>query len=137
MGNVIFKRNRPALAVEHLGGRQLGRCYHSYSHRVTSTTPLASPFFAALRAAGLVTDGQGFVFFQVGPDGASVPVPEAVAWNSRPEPTGWDEVPAVDVDERTGEPTGKPALAWNGQPAGSTRMPFWTYRIDVAVDSSD
>ena len=133
----VYRNPRPLLTVESLGGRQLGRCYHSYSYRVTSTSPLAAPFFAALRASGAVSDGQGFVVLQELPDGKTAPVPAEVKWNSRPEPSGADEVPAIDVDDRTGQPTGKPALAWTGAPIGPTKMSYWTYRIDVAVDSSD
>lgn len=138
MGTHVYYRNpRPLLTIESLGGRQLGRCYHSYSYRVTSTSPLAAPFFAALRESGTVSNGQGFGYVQELPDGKTAPVPAEIKWNTRPEPSGHDVVEGVEEDEYTGKPTGRPPRAWNGEPCKPTQMAYWTYRIDVAVDSSD
>ena len=136
--DIIFLSPRPSLTVEGTGSRSLGRCYSEATYRVTSRQPLDRKTLKALSEAGVLGYGQEFGVMYATAAGGSEPVPETVEWNTRPEPTGWDDVPAVQVVRGTTTPTGAPAInTYTGLPYGPQRMPFYVYNVVRRVDSSD
>ena len=130
--NIIWRNPRPTLIIEHTGGRKLGRCYHESTCKVTSTSPLGPEAMEALRKARLVGIGQEFSAYQVLEDGRQVPIRDVQ------DPSGGDDVEAIEVEEATGQPTGRPAVnAYNGNPYPLHKFPYYVYECVTRVDSGD
>ena len=61
MANNETNGRRPSLVIEHLGGRNLGRCYNAMFYRVTSTQALSRDDLSRLRDIGFLGYGQEFI----------------------------------------------------------------------------
>ncbi|NBT36359.1 MAG: hypothetical protein EBT03_12640 [Betaproteobacteria bacterium] len=129
--NIIWRNPRPTLTVEPAGSRQLGRCYYESTYRVMSTSPLGPEVVEALRKARLVGIGQEFSAHQVLADGRKVAVRDVQ------DPSGEDEVEAIEVDEG-GKPTGRPAVnPYSGNPYPLHKFSFYVYECVTRCDSGD
>lgn len=129
---IIYKNPRPNLVVESTGGRSLGRCYTESTFRITATQPINRKAILALGEAGVLGYGQEFGFSFRNAEGKEEPVPESVAWPFVGVPTGYDEVPGVEVDEWTYEPTGREVT-----PPRFTQIGYYVYEVVRRCDSSD
>lgn len=118
----VYKETRPRLTIEHLGGQGLGRCYSASYWLVTSTRRLSKEILTDLNHIGVLGFGQEF-FIHSPCDG-------------KEEPAGIDQVPCVGmegekiVDEHPNNP-------YTGKPYGSSPFPYYQYRCESRVDSSD
>ncbi|NBW12915.1 MAG: hypothetical protein EBR82_33310 [Caulobacteraceae bacterium] len=130
--NIIWRNPRPTLTVEPAGSRQLGRCYYESTYKVTSTSPLTPETITALRTARLVGVGQEFSSAQVLADGRKIPLVEVQ------DPSGADEVEAIEIDTDTGKPTGRPAVnPYNGNPYPLHKFSYYVYECVTRCDSGD
>ena len=122
--SVIYKSPRPNLSIECTGGANLGNCYNASYWRVTSRFPLKSDVLHELNKIGVLGFGQEFRILSTC-DGTE-------------QPAGFDEAPPVDVDDRTGEPTGKEPRAWNGALLTKpSKQVYYVYECEARCDSSD
>ena len=54
------------------------------------------------------------------------------------EPAGEDNIPCVEVDARTGEPTGREAInPYTGVPYAASKRPYYMYECYSRCDSGD
>lgn len=115
----VYKNDRPFLTVEITDKIKLGRCYYGTKILVTCTQKLSKDKLTQLRLAGaLGAYGQEF-YIHSQCDGDE-------------EPAGYDEVPCID--EKTGEKALNPRT---GKVYPNHRQPFFQYRVEHRVDSSD
>lgn len=132
----VYRNSRPLLTVENAGGAHLGNCYNSMKFLVTSLHPLSMEDIRALRNAGFLGYGQEFSCCQVTNDnGGWAPVPQkTLDWQTSKDiqPTGYDEVPCVEIDAYTRKPTGNLDL---GKPA--KKSAYFVYECEACVDSGD
>lgn len=132
-----YKNDRPLLTIKVTGGGMLGRCYHSTVYEVTSRTPLSKAKLEALRAAGFLGLGQEFfIHGQLAPDGSVQDLnnERAATW----APTGNDVVECSEVDDATGEVVRQPSInPYTNKPDVPGLFPYYTYRVESRVDSSD
>jgi len=136
----VYKHSHPRLAIEHTGGRNLGRCYNEYYMRITSLSALSGEQIVALREAGFLGYGQGFNFRYVNADGTKSDVPAKLDWRSSPDvvPTGHYEVECSEVDDRTGEVLKCPSInPYSGEKDKPTKIAYYVYDITDTVDSGD
>lgn len=112
----VYKNPRPRLIVKSRGGKKLGNCYSASYYTVTSTYPLSDAEFDALFASGAI--GYGQVFYR------------------EPVVVRYEAIPCVGmegnkvVDEN-------PINPYSGKPYGSTKLPYWTYKVETRCDSGD
>lgn len=120
----VYRRVRPLLTIDSVGGRSLGNCYSAAFYRVTSERRLSAENLEAMFALGLLGIGQEF-YVRSQADG-------------KEEPAIVDEVPCVTVDE-TGAPTGEPPInPYNGQPiTGTAKYNYYVYETQANCDSGD
>lgn len=112
-----YRNNRPTLAIEVTGTRNLGRCFNATTYRITTTFKLNKERLKALRTAGFLGYGQEFYFKGVN-DGSE-------------EPAGFDTVKCLEED-------GKPAInEYTKQPYNDTQAPFYVYECEDRCDSGD
>lgn len=116
---VTWKPTRPDLTITTLHGTSTSRGYHETDYEVISRFPLGAQEFKHLDACGLLGIGQ--------------------AYTPGPVETIVDSVPAVTIDQRTGEvlPDVAP-VNWQGQ-AITTKHDYTYYRYVVRriCDSGD
>lgn len=117
MGRIVWRNTRPTLAIEVIGGAQLGNCYHATTYRITSRRPLTLDHIEALRKAGFLGYGQEFI--------RKTPL-EALT-----TPVGYDEIVATDSE------TGERVPEIRGRPTNVHREPYYACEIEDRVDSSD
>jgi hypothetical protein len=119
----VYRNPRPALVVESTGGRQLGRCYHESTYRVTSRDKLSKKRLQALFEAGFL--GVGQEFFVVSPcDGTEAPA-------------GEDLVPCVVIAD-SGETLDEPAInPYSGKPYPPAPHHYFVYECRTRCDSGD
>lgn len=118
----VWRQDRPKLVIESKGGANLGRCYNAQYFEVTSTTALCREDLYKLREMGFL--GYGQEFHVTGPFSSEPGVPE---------PTGVDVVQCVDTE--TGE---APAVnPYSGKPYPDHEFPYYVYKCESRVDSSD
>lgn len=116
----VWKSPRPKLVIESRGGANLGRCYNAQYFEVTSTTALCREDLYKLREMGFLGYGQEFR--------VSGPFSD-----EDHEPTGVDVVQCVNTE--TGE---TPAVnPYSGKPYPDHEFPYYVYRCESRVDSSD
>lgn len=135
-----YRNVRPNLAIELVSSRSLGRCYNAAVYRITSARPLDSTAFRSLREAGFIGYGQEFTILHRKADGSVQPVPDRLDWRSvrDVEPTGFDNVPCVDIDDRTGEVVRNPSVnSYSGRERSPARVPYYVYECEDRIDSSD
>lgn len=136
----VYRNPRPQLSIELAGGANLGRCYSATYYRVTSTRPLDAKTIRSLRDAGFLGYGQEFMFHQRLPDGNKARVPDELDWRTTKDvaPSGTEMIPCVEVDDRTGEPTGNPPVnPYSGKLYEPMEQSYFIYDCESRVDSSD
>lgn len=120
---VVYLSKRPHLTIELKGGVQLGNCYEASYWRVTSRLRLTLDTLRQLHTAGVL--GYGQEFYVRSQCNGSEPV------------ALFEETIPTDVDSH-GEPTGKPALSWDGRLVSQpSTQEYYVYECEVRCDSSD
>lgn len=140
MNQVMWKNQRPILAVEFDSGAKLGNCYHSTTYKITSTRPLSVEQITLLRDAGMIGYGQSFSIQGQLVSESFVAVPASMDWKeaARVTPSGKDVINAIVIDTLTGKVIDTPALnEYTGKPVGPIEAPYFQYVVVDLVDSGD
>lgn len=135
----IHKNVRPSLAIESRGGANLGRCYNASYFDVTSLSPLSMEDLLRLRECGFLGYGQEFMAYQV-VNGERISVPKSLDWKTKKDvkESGHDIVPCVMIDRTTREVVpGEAINPYSGKAYEPQPVPFYIYRCESRVDSSD
>lgn len=151
--NFVYRNERPSLTIAPAGGANLGRCYSASYFDVTSTRPLSMEDLKLLRDIGFLGYGQEFMAHQViGEEKVQVPQrfnpgrytvdfkegDEQLPSAKDVKPSGIDVVPCVMVDRATGAVIpGEAINPYSGKPYAPNKQPYFTYRCESRVDSSD
>ena len=150
----VWSNDRPQLTVTNKGGRNLGRCYNASFYEVTSNRPLSMEDLYRIRECGFLGYGQEFICSQViGDTEARVPErfnpgkyvvgyrgdeDEKFPKSDTVKPSGMDKVPARMFHRRTGELIpGEARNRYTGEALEPMEMPYYVYRCESRVDSSD
>lgn len=136
----VYRNPRPSLTVESTGGSRLGNCYSATYFRVTSLHALSMKNLRALREAGFLGYGQEFSARQITIENSRAPVPAELDWRSSKDvsPSGHDDVPCVEVDDRTGEVLRNPSInPYSGREDQPTKISYFVYECEDRCDSGD
>ena len=118
-----FFNPKPILSINHMGSKQLGRCFYEGSYKITSLRKLNSNTIKKLWEAGLIGAGQTFGI-RSKCDGTE-------------EPAGFDLVEGTMVDDQTGEKLNIPAVNYFGEPVAPHKAYYYEYVTYYQCDSSD
>ena len=111
----IYENTRPRLLVESGKSVKLGNCYYKSCYTVTSRMELNKDAFDALFETGAIGYGQAFYVVS--------------------ENKFFDEVPCIGIDgDKRIE---NPINPYSGNPYGSTKNPYWVYKVETHCDSGD
>jgi len=140
----LYLNPRPALSIVNKGGRQLGNCYNASYYEVASLKPLSLKQLWLLRDIGYLGYGQEFKACQV-INGMETPVPEEFADYGKPgpkttdtKPSGLDKIECQMFNRFTQEPIPGAAInPYSGLPYEPIETPYYVYRCESRVDSSD
>jgi hypothetical protein len=134
----VYINPRALLTVENAGGKQLGNCYYASYYKVISLKPMSKELLRRLQETGAIGNGQEFSCWYVDHTGQKVSVPDTIDWTFKPEPTGKDLVPCVEMDPETKKILRSPSInPYSGLPDQPHEEGYYVYECEVRVDSSD
>jgi len=114
---------KPLVSISYVGTRSLGRCYNEVKYRISSNKRLSSDSIVKIYNSGVMSRGQSFEIIS--------------QCDGNETPAGRHNVPAVMVDDRTGEILSDPPVNWAGIPVEPRVENYWDYDVTVSIDSGD